>query len=352
MSNIKKISVGLIIVCVISFVAIKLFFNGASTGIKAAEIVSLDFESNILNKIKEVTVSDEKYLLVGSTEGKMSIISSDLDTILDFQSAHKSKVTSVSFAPTKDLIVSADEDGTIVVWDVLNEKISILKKAHVGDISDIAFSPDGKYFATASKDRMIKVWDASELTCITVLKGHKSYVSAVDWSPNGKNIASVGADNKLIIWDVESGKMNKEKNNSHYRAVQQVKFSPDGKYLYTSSTDSLVKIWDFNTLECLKVLEGHSSEVLKLAISNDGTKIFSAGRDKSLVKFDVNEGAKEDSISLENNVYVSGIEFLGDDDKVYVGDISGYMVCIDYEECKIINQKKIESIYSMTILQK
>ena len=38
--------------------------------------------------------------------------------------------------------------------------------------------------------------------------------------------------------------------------------------LYHPRWDKTIRVWDLNTLECVKVLEGHSEAVLALAVGN------------------------------------------------------------------------------------
>ncbi len=303
-----------------------------------------------LGQLNEALANDEELMFFTGKNGNLSAYSLDLEKIMDFPTLDENESNAVAVSPDNSLLVSGDETGKVVVWDVQNQKASTLDDAHLGDILSAAFSPDGKYFATASKDRTIKIWDAVSLTALQTLKGHGSYVLDIDFSPDSKYLASVGSDNLLAVWDVETGDKIDEKKNSHFRAVNQVSYSPDGKHLYTASSDTLIKIWDSENLECLNTLKGHNSEILSLCISPDGKTILSAGRDKTMLCFDAASGEMKARVDLPNNLYVSDILFAGNGSYVYVADMSGNILCMDYQSREIVKETTIGPIYAMGMI--
>jgi WD40 repeat protein len=56
------------------------------------------------------------------------------------------------------LLVSACDNGDVVIWDVIRNSPFAKFKAHTGPVVGLAFSPDGRFLATAGKEGKVKVW--------------------------------------------------------------------------------------------------------------------------------------------------------------------------------------------------
>ena len=338
-----------IVVAIATTVTVVFSQSDAPGATPVSETASVDFDTSILAKVQELAETGDEFLLPVTKDGSIILYSTDLEEKLKFKTPHKSEVHSIAVSPDKSLIVSGDKGGSVYVWNLKESSVKELKGAHKDDVKDISFSSDGSYFATASKDRTIKVWDSKSLAGVSVLKGHKSYVSSIDFSPDGKQLASVGVDNLLAVWDIKTGDKVAGKGNSHFRAVNQVKFSNDGKFLYTGSSDTLIKVWDAEKLECVNTLKGQVNEVLSLASCLAGNTIMSAGRDKALYFFDAKTGEKITRLALENNVYTSGMELTGDGTRIFTGDISGEITCVDINGKKLIKQIKSDPVTALCI---
>uniref|UniRef100_A0A6G1S6Y1 POC1 centriolar B n=1 Tax=Aceria tosichella TaxID=561515 RepID=A0A6G1S6Y1_9ACAR len=125
---------------------------------------------------------------------------------------HKTPVTSVSMA--KDLFVSASEGGQAKLWrlrpEVLNEPISgpVSYTCHTRKIFSCSLSLDAKCFATGSDDKSIKVWstESKNKSLFTLVDGHKNWIRGVQFSKTHERLlASCGDDGRLCIWDVRTG---------------------------------------------------------------------------------------------------------------------------------------------------
>ena len=68
----------------------------------------------------------------------------------------------------------------------------------------------------------------------------------------------------------------------HSSYVSGVAFSPDGRTVVSGSWDKTLKLWSVSGGECLKTFEGHSSEVSGVAFSPDGRTVVSGSWDNTL----------------------------------------------------------------------
>jgi WD40 repeat protein len=76
----------------------------------------------------------------------------------------------------------------------------------------------------------------------------------------------------------------------HTSSVLGVAYSPDGTRIATASDDNTARIWDTTTGETLHTLTGHNSSVRGVAYSPDGTRIATASDDNTARIWDTTTG--------------------------------------------------------------
>src|SRR5205085_936450 len=88
-----------------------------------------------------------------------------------------------------------------------------------------------------------------------------------------------GANTAMSIWEIPSGRKILTLTNAS--SVNPVSFTPDGRSFLGIGADNTVGLWDANSGQRLKVFQGHNDSVAVAAMSADGKRIFSGGRDKT-----------------------------------------------------------------------
>ena len=144
-------------------------------------------------------------------------------------------MTSVSFSPDGQRIVSGSWDYTIKFWDTFSGKEITILKGHTDHVTSVSFSPDGERLVSGSKDHMIKLWDAVSGEEIRTLKGHTGYVSSVSFSSDGKRVYSSGLGEKFV-WDSDTG--GRLLDEEWVQESGQTR-SPDGCWLAVPTGDSI-----------------------------------------------------------------------------------------------------------------
>ena len=68
----------------------------------------------------------------------------------------------------------------------------------------------------------------------------------------------------------------------HTAPVLSLALSPDGTLLYSGSYDQTIRVWSTADWHCLRVLKGHGGGVRALAVAPDGSALYSAAADNTI----------------------------------------------------------------------
>lgn len=144
------------------------------------------------------------------------------------------------------------------------------------------------------------------------LEGHGDVVKAVAISHDGQYIVSGGGepwavsnDNRVLIWDMETGE-ELAACEGHSNSVMSVAFSPINNTVLSGSRDGTMRLWNWheNSCETLMIFApdtgiahrddtGQSTWIWDVAFMPDGASVVSAGKDGSLIRWDVATGQAE-----------------------------------------------------------
>ncbi|KAK5578525.1 hypothetical protein RB653_008197 [Dictyostelium firmibasis] len=203
---------------------------------------------------------------------------------------HSDVVNRCSFHPCGRYITTSSNDKSWRMWDLESGGKCLLdQEGHSDGVMGIAIQSDGALIATGSQDGLVRIWDLRSGRPILYFQGHSKQVISVDWSPNGYQVASSSEDNSVIIWDIRK-KEQASQILAHNSIVSGVKFQKQpsvlsnngvicADYLATCSFDGKIKTWSPNTWKLLSTLEGHSSKVTSIDLTN--SKILSTSFDKT-----------------------------------------------------------------------
>ncbi|MCB9764566.1 MAG: WD40 repeat domain-containing protein [Alphaproteobacteria bacterium] len=156
--------------------------------------------------------------------------------------AHERQVNALLVLPDGDTLVSASEDGQLLVWSLTDPAVQRKLEGHVGPVNRMDLSPDGAVFVTAGDDRTVWVWDTGTLACRHTLTGHRHHVRGV--AVSNDRVMSVCEDKAVRTWDRDSGAVIEVAEGAHRHMPRAVALSKDGNRGVTSSVDNAVLVWD------------------------------------------------------------------------------------------------------------
>ncbi|KAL8563934.1 hypothetical protein ACOMHN_059364 [Nucella lapillus] len=214
---------------------------------------------------------------------------------------HSGPVYAVSFSPDKTNLVSASQDGTVRLWNILTWTNIVCYKGHNYPVLDARFSPHGHYFVSGGMDRTARLWSTDHYQSLRLFVGHQSDVECVQFHPNSNYIATGSSDRAVRLWDVSNGSCVRILTG-HKAAVQCMTFSSDGKYLATAGVDHIVIVWDIASGTAVAHLTAHTDVVYSLCFSRDGSILASGGMDNKVCLWDLARIMEEQDPEVDSNM--------------------------------------------------
>jgi serine/threonine protein kinase/WD40 repeat protein len=200
----------------------------------------------------------------------------------------------VRFAPDGKTLAVANDDKTVMIWDVHTGRLQATLEGHTLPVRSISFAADGKTLATGAGDWRkpndvgeVKLWDPVRGKELAVFRGQAVAIFAVALSPDGKTLAAAGRERKVLLWDTATAKL-RTSLRTRSGTIQSLAFTDDGKTLAAAGADDIcVTLWDMANGKEKGALEGHTGEIDCVALSADGKTAATASRDQTVKLWDL-----------------------------------------------------------------
>ncbi|OIR59030.1 MAG: guanine nucleotide-binding protein (G protein) subunit beta [Amphiamblys sp. WSBS2006] len=235
---------------------------------------------NQVNEEAEQPVMKE----VGKEAGPLTDVSYDIKNRRTL-SGHLGKIYASAWSRDSTRIVSASQDGKMIVWDPLSgNKLCVvaLKSAWVMSCS---FSPSARLVASGGLDNTCTVFDVSSGTSVEralcELAGHEGCITGSAFVSDGE-ILSCSGDHKTFLWDIER-KAKKAEFLGHVSDVMDISVPETPNMFLTASSDKTAKLWDIRTETCSATFTGHTGDINVIGLMSNGTS-FATGSDDSTIR--------------------------------------------------------------------
>ncbi|XP_068654258.1 guanine nucleotide-binding protein subunit beta-1 [Aristolochia californica] len=217
---------------------------------------------------------------------------------------HTGKVYSLDWTPEKNRIVSASQDGRLIVWNALTSQKTHLIKLPCAWVMTCAFSPSGQSVACGGLDSVCSIFSLSSqadregnLPISRTLSGHKGYVSSCQYVPDEDTHLITGSgDQTCVLWDITTGQrisvFGGEFPSGHTSDVLSVSINGSNSKMFVSgSCDTTARLWDTRIASrAVRTFHGHEGDVNTVKFFPDGMRFGTGSDDGTCRLFDMRTG--------------------------------------------------------------
>jgi len=211
----------------------------------------------------------------------------------EIEGRHPHGFRAVVFAANGQRAISAGRnDKALDTWDLSTGTFVRALEGHKQAVEAIAITPDSASIVSASSDFTVGLWDAVKGQLRQTLQGHRGEVNALSISRDGRVAATVSSDCSIKLWDIASGRCIKTlaPDDGSDEPFVAVRYLPDSRGVVTGGRDGSVRLWSTVTGKCTRTFDGHSGAILDLAVLLDRPQFLSAGEDKTLRLWNLENG--------------------------------------------------------------
>lgn len=242
---------------------------------------STGFENPHPNRVVALSM-DENYLVNGTDSANVQIFN---------LASPKSKpvlVKTLSGA-TNDIEFLSDNSGFVV--SKTDKSISIVN--HLTgkvnstvtlpfELKSLSVSPDGNQIAAGTWSGELVLVDVRTLSYKIALRDTGAQILSVKFSPDGKKIAygtfEIKTKRGLVkMYDVDKRKRDDRQFTGHRAGVYDVEFSPDGKLLASAGSDKRLQMWVLENPEDLPiVMDNNNGFIWDIAFTANSNYLLAA----------------------------------------------------------------------------
>jgi len=202
---------------------------------------------------------------------------------------HLAKIYAMHWAEDRTHLVSASQDGKLLVWDGLTTNKVHAIPLRSSWVMTCAYSPSGGFVACGGLDNICSVYNLRSrdvpIRVCRELNSHTGYLSCCRFL-NDRQIVTSSGDMTCILWDIEAGTKLTEFSD-HNGDVMSVSISPDKNSFISGACDATAKLWDLRAGKCMQTFLGHESDINAVQYFPNGMAFGTGSDDASCRLFDI-----------------------------------------------------------------
>nr|AFY06998.1 G-protein beta subunit [Ditylenchus destructor] len=236
---------------------------------------------------------------------------------------HLSKIYAMHWASDSRNLVSASQDGKMVVWDAHKVFKLFLVPLRSAWVMTCAYAPSGSFVACGGLDNVCSIYSLKSLdgsaNLSRILSGHDAFVSCCRFIDDNKMLTASG-DKTCILWDVET-KSKISDFVSHTGGVMSLSIQPNENNVFVSGAcDASAKLWDIRDRKSVQTFAGNEDDINDVKFFPSGKCFATASDDGTCRMFDLGSGKQISVYTTNCSTEITSIDFSSSGRLLFSGD--------------------------------
>ncbi|GAA5927218.1 glycogen phosphorylase [Sporobolomyces koalae] len=252
---------------------------------------------------------------------------------------HLAKIYAMHWSQDKRHLVSASQDGKLIVWDAYTTNKVHAIPLRSSWVMTCAYSPSGNFVACGGLDNICSIYNLrskeGSAKVARELSAHTGYLSCCRFL-NDRQILTSSGDMSCMLWDIDAGVRIIEFND-HTGDVMSLSLGPNQNVFVSGACDATAKVWDIRTGKAVQTFTGHESDINAVSFFPNGDAFATGSDDASCRLFDLRA-------DRELNQYVHDNVLCGITSVAF--SVSGRMLFAGYDDfnCNVWDTLKGERV--------
>lgn len=268
---------------------------------------------------------------------------------------HSNKIYSIQWSLDSQSLVSASQDGKLLVWDPRTAGKEYVITLRSSWVMTCAYSPSRKYVAAGGLDNLGNIYDLAKVDAAMTnsrsgipdvkpdreLVGHIGFIAGCRFRSDNELLTCSG-DTTCVLWDVERG-LPKTTFRGHTADVMNISLlaerdDPSSANTFVSvGCDATARIWDMRTGCCTRIYVGHESDINAVDAFPTGYAFATGSDDRTCRMYDLR--ADRELMRYYGNDIESSVTSIG-------FSKSGRALFVAYDDTNVLVWDTLKSVRS------
>jgi len=228
---------------------------------------------------------------------------------------HLAKIYAMHWSKNPVLLVSASQDGKLLVWDALTTNKTHAIPLRSSWVMTCAYSDSNNFVACGGLDNICSIYNLQSrdppIKVCRELNAHTGYLSCCRFIDDKQLLTSSG-DTFCFLWDVVNETKIRE-FQEHKGDVMGLSLSPTDHNIFVSGAcDGMAKVWDINSGKCIQTFVAHECDINAVQFLPNGFGFATGSDDGSCRLFDLRSDRDLIGYSIGNNpqpIAITSLDF-------------------------------------------